>query len=119
MGNSNGLDEPIEDHGRIISTPGFCGGRPRIAGHRIRVQDVVLWHERLKMSVDEILLEYPSLDSGEIAAALTYYAEHRGEILDFLKEEDEFADAMERSHAPSFVRTPGYLDAKDDPVPPG
>ena len=32
---------PIE---HIEMTPGVCGGRPRIAGHRIRVQDIVIWH---------------------------------------------------------------------------
>ena len=26
---------------RIVSTPGTCGGRPRIDGHRITVEDVV------------------------------------------------------------------------------
>ncbi|MEK7732296.1 MAG: DUF433 domain-containing protein, partial [Planctomycetota bacterium] len=29
----------------IEATPGVCGGRPRIAGHRIRVQDIAVWHE--------------------------------------------------------------------------
>ena len=32
---------------RIEITPDVCGGRPRIAGHRIRVQDVVFWHEKM------------------------------------------------------------------------
>ncbi|MEO0014001.1 MAG: hypothetical protein RLZZ535_2390 [Cyanobacteriota bacterium] len=26
----------------IEITPGVCGGKPRIAGHRIRVQDIVI-----------------------------------------------------------------------------
>jgi len=34
--------------------PEMAGGKPRIAGHRITVQDVVIWHERLGQSVDEI-----------------------------------------------------------------
>jgi len=33
----------------IEVTPGVCGGRSRIAGHRIRVQDVVVWHEQKGM----------------------------------------------------------------------
>ena len=28
----------------IEITPGVCGGKPRIAGHRIRVQDIVVWN---------------------------------------------------------------------------
>ncbi len=38
----------IAEHIKI--TPGVCGGKPRIAGHRIRVQDVVVWHEQMGMS---------------------------------------------------------------------
>ncbi len=26
----------------IEITPGICGGKPRIAGHRIRVEDIVI-----------------------------------------------------------------------------
>jgi len=29
----------------IEITPGICGGKPRIAGHRIKVQNIVIWHE--------------------------------------------------------------------------
>jgi uncharacterized protein (DUF433 family) len=28
--------------GYIVQTPGVCGGKPRIAAHRIRVQDIVV-----------------------------------------------------------------------------
>jgi hypothetical protein len=35
----------IAEH--IVLTPGTCGGKPRIAGHRIRVQNIAIWHERL------------------------------------------------------------------------
>ncbi len=38
----------IAEH--IEITTGVCGGKPRIAGHRIRVQDVVVWHEQMGMS---------------------------------------------------------------------
>jgi uncharacterized protein (DUF433 family) len=45
------------DRLRIVSTPGVCGGRPRIDGHRIQVEDVAIWHERMGMSPDEIVSE--------------------------------------------------------------
>ena len=38
----------------IESSPGVCGGKPRIAGHRITVQNIVIWHERMGMSADGI-----------------------------------------------------------------
>jgi uncharacterized protein (DUF433 family) len=49
----------IKEH--IEITPGVCGGKPRIAGHRIRVQDIAIWHEQMGMSPDEILHHYPSI----------------------------------------------------------
>lgn len=40
----------ITEH--IEITPGICGGKPRIAGHMIKVQDIVIWHEKMGMSPD-------------------------------------------------------------------
>jgi uncharacterized protein (DUF433 family) len=44
--------------GHIEITEGICGGKPRIAGHRITVQDIVIWHERMGRSAEEIAVEY-------------------------------------------------------------
>lgn len=46
--------EHAADRVRIVSTPGICGGGPRIDGHRIEVEDIAIWHERMGMSPDEI-----------------------------------------------------------------
>ena len=48
--------DTISQH--IVSTPDVLGGKPRIAGHRIAVQHVVIWHDRLGMIADEIATEY-------------------------------------------------------------
>lgn len=60
------LDQLIE------ITPGVVGGKPRIAGHRITVQNIAIWHERLGRGADEIASEY-DLSLEEIYAALAYY----------------------------------------------
>ena len=60
----------------IEVTPGTCGGKPRIAGSRIRVQDIVLWTEQ-GQSVDQIITDYPQLTHGDVYAALTYYHDNR------------------------------------------
>ncbi len=36
--------------GHIDITPDVCDGKPHIAGHRITVQNVVIWHERLGLN---------------------------------------------------------------------
>lgn len=56
----------------IEIAPEVCGGRPRIAGRRITVQNVVLWHERMGKSVDEIVTEY-DLSLADVHSALAFY----------------------------------------------
>ncbi|MBM4087170.1 MAG: DUF433 domain-containing protein [Planctomycetes bacterium] len=65
----------------IEATPGVLGGKPRIAGHRIRVMDIVAWHEKRGMSPDEIAtMIYPQITVSDVHAALAYYFDHRDEI---------------------------------------
>ena len=60
-------------------TPDVAGGKPRIAGRRITVQNIVIWHERLGLGADEIATEY-DLTLADVYAALAYYYDHRHEI---------------------------------------
>lgn len=71
--------EPQAVTQHIEITPGIAGGKPRIAGRRITVQNIAIWHERLGMSVAEISAEY-DLSIAEIHAALAYYFDHRAEV---------------------------------------
>jgi uncharacterized protein (DUF433 family) len=89
------LDEHIE------ITPGIAGGKPRIAGHRVTVQNIVIWHERLGWGVDEIAAEY-DLTLADIYAALTYYFDHQTEIDKSIEDDEAFAEAL-RKRSPSKV----------------
>ncbi|WP_223342090.1 DUF433 domain-containing protein [Synechocystis sp. PCC 7339] len=42
----------------IEITPGTWVEKPRIAGHRITVQDIMIWHERMGLSPDQIVHHY-------------------------------------------------------------
>jgi uncharacterized protein (DUF433 family) len=64
----------LADH--IEVTPGICGGRPCISGHRIRVQDIVAWHESQGQSPDEIVARFPQLSLADVHAALAFYFDH-------------------------------------------
>jgi uncharacterized protein (DUF433 family) len=64
----------------IAVKPGFCGGKPYVMGHRIKVQHIAVWHERMGMTPDEIVVTYPSLSLPAVFAALAYYHSHRDEI---------------------------------------
>jgi uncharacterized protein (DUF433 family) len=92
--------EPPADRVRIVSTPGTCGGRPRIDGHRITVEDVAIWHERMGMSPDEIVSEYPSITLSDVHAALAYYYENRERIDAEIREGEQFVAEM-KAKAPT------------------
>lgn len=89
------LDQHIE------ITPGVAGGKPRVAGRRIKVQDIVVWHEHLGQSADEIAAEY-DLSLADVHAALAYYFDHRAEIDRSIAEGQAFAEALRR-RTPSKV----------------
>lgn len=86
----------------ITKTPGVCGGKACIAGSRIRVMDIVVWHEHQKQSPDEIIASFPQLTHAEIHAALAYYFDHREEIAELFEQSrlmDEFGKTQ-----PSLLR---------------
>lgn len=87
----------------IEITPGICGGKPRIAGHRIRVDDIVIWHERMGLSPNEIVSQYPTITLADVYAALTYYHDHFEEIRQQIREDEEFARSMQEK-TPSLVQ---------------
>jgi len=64
----------------ITKTAGICGGKACIAGHRIRVMDIVIQYERRGLSPEEIVYQYPSITLADVHAALAYYFDNRAEI---------------------------------------
>jgi len=82
----------------IEITPGTCGGKPRIAGHRIRVQDIVIWHERMGDSADEIVNQFPQLTLADVYAALAYYHDHREEIDGDMQDDEKVLEEMRSRH---------------------
>ena len=82
-------------------TPGLCGGKPHILGHRIKVQHVVIWHERMGMTPDEIVATYPGLTLADVHAALSYYHDHREAIRADIQADEEFVAQMRANSPPS------------------
>jgi uncharacterized protein (DUF433 family) len=94
--------QPTLEKPHIEITPGTCGGRPRIAGHRIRVQDIVIWTEQGR-SPDQIVADFPQLSLADVYAALAYYHDHREEIDRQMREDDEFVDRMTTESSPVLL----------------
>ena len=83
---------------KITRTPGICGGKARVTGHRVRVLDIALLYEHEGLSADEIAQQYPSLTLGDIHAALAYYYDNLAEMREELRQEREFAEAFRRTN---------------------
>jgi len=96
---------------RITRATGVCGGKACIAGHRVRVMDIVIWHELMGKTGDEIVSEFPSLSLSDVYAALTYYFDHVDEIREDMRNEDEIAE-MFRAKYPSKLS--GKLEGAAD-----
>ena len=86
----------------ITKTPGVCGGRACIAGHRIRVTDVVAAHELRRMSAEEIVAELPGINLKDVEAALAYYRDHRQEIEDEFRQDEQWAQWLQ-ANIPSKI----------------
>jgi uncharacterized protein (DUF433 family) len=99
--------------------PGYCGGKPHILGHRIKVKHVAVWHERMGMSPGEIVDQHPTITLAQVHAALAYYYDHKDEIQAEIAEED-------RKYEELMAKQPSILEkiqqrmanAQDDPLPP-
>lgn len=89
----------IDQH--IESTPGICGGRPRIAGHRITVEQIAIWHDRMGLNADEIADEY-NLSLADIYAALAFYFDHREKIDEDIAASANWIDEL-KSQTPSLI----------------
>ncbi len=87
------MEDVIIQH--ITKTPGVCGGRACIVGHRIRVMDIVVWHEKRGYTPDEIVQMFPGISLADVHAALAYYFDHREEIEQDLREEAETSRGLQ------------------------
>ncbi len=81
----------------INISSGITGGKPCIAGHRITVQNIVIWHERMGKSADEIAAEY-SLTLAEVYAALAYYFSNRSEIDQSIEDSDVYVESYKEKY---------------------
>jgi uncharacterized protein (DUF433 family) len=96
---SNPLPRP--EH--IAVVPDVCGGKPHVAGHRVKVQHVAIWHDRQGKSPDEIVAEHPGLSLADVHAALAYYYDHRQQIDADILADDEFVATLKAGSPRSLL----------------
>jgi uncharacterized protein (DUF433 family) len=69
-------------------------GQPRIAGTRLKVQQIALEYERLGWSPDQICEAHPGVTLAQVHAAMSYYYDHKREIDQAIREDIEFAERL-------------------------
>jgi len=84
---------PIE---YIVRDPQVMGGKPRIAGQRVSVEDIIMLHQKPDWPVERIAEEL-DLTLAQIYAALSYYFDHRTEIDASIAEALEFVPSDAQS----------------------
>ena len=67
-------DDDVSETHRITFNPDVFGGRPCVRGLRVRVKDI-LDLLAAGASREEILGDYPYLETGDVTAALEYAAQ--------------------------------------------
>jgi uncharacterized protein (DUF433 family) len=80
----------------IVRDEGICGGQPRIAGTRLKVQQIALEYERLGWAPDQICDAHPGVTLAQVHAAISYYYDHKEEIDQTIREDREFAERLMR-----------------------
>ncbi len=95
------MEDSVRQH--ITKTPGVCGGRACIAGHRIRVLDVVVWHEKRGLSPEAIVGQFPGITLADVYAALAYYFDNRAEIETDLRNDEDWAKSADANY-PSLIK---------------
>ena len=84
----------------IVQSPEIRGGRARIAGTGVTVQQIVTWY-KLGLSPEEIASRVGHLSLAQIYAALAYYHANQEEVEAGLAVEAGEGERLEREHAHS------------------
>src|SRR3972149_11423653 len=79
--------------------------RAYIAGTRVRVQDIYVDSEVLGKSPEQIVAALPHLSLAQVHAALAYYFDHREEIIDQLRQDEQFVGLLKERTGPGPLET--------------
>ena len=93
------------------------GQKACVAGTRISVQDVYVWHELLGKTPDQIIAEYPFLTLAQVHSALAYYYDHAEEIREQVRKGRDEAERIRADNPPKLPAKLADMDANGDSVP--
>ena len=81
----------------IVTNLNIRGGKPHIAGHRITVADIVIWHEMKGLLADEIATQH-NISLVNVYAALAYYFDNQHLIEISMNDSERFIDILKEQN---------------------
>ena len=84
----------------LVRTPGICGGRLRIDGTRMTVNQIITMHKQ-GLSVEDIVEAYPQRTLSEIYTVLAWYYAHKDDVDRELAAETAEDERLAQEHARS------------------
>ncbi|MCA9068532.1 MAG: DUF433 domain-containing protein [Planctomycetaceae bacterium] len=82
--------------------------RAYVRGTRMRVQDIVIRHQRLGDTAEQIALDQESVSLAQVHAALAYYFENPEAIQKMIREDEEFTARMMSTDLPIAGSPPSH-----------
>lgn len=90
--------------------------RAYISGTRVRVQDIYGYSQLQGYSPEQIVEALPHLTLGQVHAALSYFHDHSGEILQEIREAEENVAQLRQITGPGPIEERG-LRVPEDRIP--
>jgi len=84
------------NHPYITKKEGVCGGKPIIAGTRIKVSQIAIYYEKMNYTTDDIVRAHPHLTLAQVHDALSYHYENIQEIDRQIAEERQMVEEMKK-----------------------
>jgi uncharacterized protein (DUF433 family) len=82
----------------ITRKKGVCGGKPIIAGTRIKVAQIAIEYDRMGLTSDEIIQAHPHLTLAQVHDALSYYYDNIEEISEDIRANENFVEEMREQY---------------------
>ena len=83
------------EHPHIVRLEGVCGGEPVIDGLRVTVRHVVVLHRRGETILETA--EALGITEAQVFHALSYFFDHREEILALIAQEEQAHERFSRT----------------------
>ncbi len=81
-----------------------CGGKPILAGTRIKVEQIAIEYERMGLTPDEIVEAHPHLTLSQVHGALAFYYDHIREIDADIRAGEALVSQMRKRQPGSVLR---------------